>query len=315
MFVQRAAFVLAAVACVAATADRAHAQRYVLGADRGRLALVDADGEVAWQMPLPSQVHDIQVLEDGHILTHKDAATVIEIDPKKKEIVWSYTSQPKAGYDGPIEVHAVQRLDDGLTMIAESGNQRIIEVDRSGRIVHQMPLKVEKPNSHRDTRIVRKLANGNYLVCQELDGTVNEYEPDGDIVWSYRLDLDGRPAKPGHDGHGTEVFGALRLDDGNTVIATGNGNRVIEVDRDGKIVWSLGHDELPGIELKWVTSLSKRPNGNLIFGNTHAGPGNPQLIEVTRDKKVVWTLHDFTTFGNDLAAAVVLDDGLANLGD
>jgi outer membrane protein assembly factor BamB len=277
----------------------------VVGADKGRLAVVDEAGKVVWEMPLKSQVHDLQVLENGNILTHKDAATVIEISPEK-EIVWSYTSRPKPGYDGPIEVHAVQRLADGLTMIAESGNQRIIEVDRSGRIAREVPLKVENPNSHRDTRIVRKLANGNYLVCQELDGAVHEYTPEGEIVWTYRLDLAGRPAKGGHDGHGMEVFGALRLDSGNTLIATGNGNRVIEVDRDGKVVWSIEHDELPGIELKWVTSLSMRPNGNLIFGNTHAGPGNPQLIEVTRDKKVVWTLHDFETFGNDLAAAVVL---------
>lgn len=282
------------------------ASRRVLGADRGRLSIVDGHGKVEWEMPIKGQVHDLQVLPDGNILTHTGAATVIEISPAK-EIVWSYTSKPKPGYDGPIEVHAVQRLDDGLTMIAESGNTRIIEVNRSGEIVHSLDLKVQKPNSHRDTRLVRKLANGHYLVCQELDGAVNEYAPDGSIVWSYKLDLDGRPAAPGHNGHGTEVFGSLRLASGNTLIATGNGNRVIEVDPAGKVVWSVGQNELPGIRLQWVTSLAVRPNGNIVFGNTHAGPENPQLIEVTRDKKVVWSLKDFKTFGNDLAAAVVLE--------
>jgi hypothetical protein len=29
------------------------------------------------------------------------------------------------------------------------------------------------------------------------------------------------------------------------------------------------------------------PSGNLIVGNCHAGAANPQLFEVTRDKKVV----------------------------
>jgi hypothetical protein len=277
----------------------------VLGADRGRLAIIDSEGKVEWEMPLKSQVHDLQWLPNGNILTHTGAATVVEVNPAK-EIVWTYTSSPRPGYDGPIEVHAVQRLDNGLTMIAESGNRRIIEVDREGRIVHSTDLKVEKPHPHRDTRLVRKLPNGHYLVCQELDGAVHEYSPDGSIVWSYRLDLDGRPATPGHEGHGTEVFGALRLPSGNTLIATGNGNRVIEVDTAGQVVWSIGHDELPGIRLQWVTSLALLPNGNILFGNTHAGPDNPQLIEVTRDKKVVWTLKDFQTFGNDLAAAVVV---------
>ncbi|MDR3620571.1 MAG: PQQ-binding-like beta-propeller repeat protein [Paludisphaera borealis] len=306
----RSAFHLGLVLSVLGWTAHADAQgpasRRVLGADRGRLAIVDAKGDVEWEMPLKSQVHDLQLLPNGNILTHTGAATVVEINPAK-EIVWSYTSVPRSGYNGPIEVHAVQRLDDGLTMIAETGNRRIIEVNREGKIVHSVDLKVEKPDSHRDTRLVRKLANGHYLVCQELDGAVHEYAPDGAIVWSYRLDLDGRPATPGHDGHGTEVFGALRLASGNTLIATGNGNRVIEVDPAGQVVWSIGHDELPGIHLKWVTSLAELPNGHIVFGNTHAGPDNPQLIEVTRDKKVVWALRNFHTFGNDLAAAVVLD--------
>ena len=47
-------------------------------------------------------------------------------------------------------------------------------------------------------------------------------------------------------------------------------------------------------------------NGNIIVGNCHAGPDNPQLIEVTRDKKVVWTFKNFKTFGNSVAAAHVL---------
>ena len=157
--------------------------------------------------------------------------------------------------------------------------------------------------------MARKLANGHYLVCHEGDGAVREYDGDGKVVWIYKLDLAGRPRSPGHgtEGHGTEVFGAIRKPDGNTLIACGNGNRVIEVNPKGEIVWSIGHDELPGIRLAWVTTLQLLPNGNLIVGNTHAGPENPQLFEVTRDKKVAWTFKDFTTFGNGLAATQVLD--------
>ena len=194
-------------------------------------------------------------------------------------------------------------------MIAETGNKRLIEVDRDGKIVRQVALQVDHPHPHRDTRMARKLDNGHYLVCHEADGTVREYDPNGRVVWSYELDLNNRPKSPGHgvEGHGNEVFGAIRLPDGNTLIAAGNGNRVIEVDPKGTIVWSLEQDELPGIKLAWVTTLERRPNGNLIVGNCHAGPANPQLIEVTRDKKVVWTFLDFRTFGDSLAAAQVLD--------
>jgi hypothetical protein len=301
-----AATFLAVLASTAAA--RESAGHRVLGADRGKVAIVDAQGKVEWEIANRfGGVHDLARLANGNIMFQSGPATVVEVNPAK-EVVWTFTSKPKNGYNGPIEIHAFQRLDDGLTMIAENGNARIIEVDRLGKIVHEVPLVVDNPNPHRDTRIVRKLADGHYLVCHEGDGVVREYDATGKVVWSYKLDLAGRPRTPGHDGHGTEVFSALRKVDGNTLIATGNGNRVIEVNPAGKTVWSVEHNELPGIRLFWVTTLKLLPNGNLIVGNCHAGPDNPQLIEVTRDKKVVWTFKDFKTFGNDLAATLVLED-------
>jgi len=278
----------------------------VLGQDRGHLAIVGPDGKVEWEVPVRHNAHDLQILANGNILVGTDSTTVVEMTPEK-QVVWKHVSQPAGPNKGRVEIHAFQRLADGRTMIAESGNRRIIEVDAEDKIVATVPLTVEHPDPHRDTRRARKLASGNYLVCHEGDGTVREYDSAGKIVWSYTLDLADRPRTGGHDGHGVEVFNALRKPDGNTLIAGGNNNRVIEVDPAGAIVWSVNHDELPGIELKWVTSLQLKPNGNVILGNTHAGLKNPQLIEVTRAKQVVWTLHDFKVFGNDLASALVIN--------
>ncbi len=281
----------------------------VLAADRGtgKLAILGPDGKVEWEFANKHDVHDLQMLPNGNILTHTSPTTTVEINPKK-DIVWKYESKPKDGYKGRIEVHAFQRLADGNTMIAESGNGRIIEVNPDGKIVKEVALKLAHPNPHRDTRMVRKLASGNYLVCQESEGCVREYDPAGKVVWEYKLDLGNRPASPGHgpEGHGDEVYGAVRLANGNTLIAGGNNNRVLEVDPKGKIVWSIDQKELPGITLAWVTTLQVLPNGNVIIGNCHAGPENPQLVEVTREKKVVWTFKDHKNFGNNLASAQVL---------
>jgi hypothetical protein len=282
----------------------------VLAADRstGKIAIVGPGGVVEWEFPNKHDVHDIHLLPNGNVLTHTSHTTVVEISPKK-QIIWKYESKPKPGYTGRVEVHAFQRLADGTTMIAESGNSRIIEVDRDGKIVKEVPLQVKKPDAHRDTRMVRKLSSRNYLVCHEGQGCVREYDPTGKVVWEYWFDLGTRPRSPGHgpEGHGVEVFGAVRLANGNTLIAGGNNNRVLEVDKEGKIVWSIDQKELPGITLAWVTTLHVLPNGNIVIGNCHAGPDNPQLIEVTRDKKVVWTFKDFKTFSNNLAAAQLLD--------
>ena len=280
----------------------------VLAQDNGHAAIVNAQGKVEWEVECKHSSHDIALLENGNLLLHTGHTTIVEMTPDKK-VVWQYEAKPKAGYSGRIEIHAFQRLASGLTMVAESGNRRIVEVDKDGKIVKEIALQVDHPDPHRDTRMVRKLTSGNYLVCHEGDGVVREYGDSGKVVWSYALDLAGRPASPGHgpEGHGTAVFGALRLPSGNTLIACGNGNRVIEVTPEGKTVWSLEQKELPGITLAWVTTLQVLPSGNIILGNCHAGEANPQLIEVTRDKKVVWTFRDFKTFGNSLAIAQVLD--------
>jgi Mala s 1-like protein len=284
----------------------------VLGQDNGHVAIVNrrnkGDWEVEWEVECKHNSHDIGLLANGNLLLHTGPAKVVEMTPAK-QIVWQYEGQPKAPYTGRVEIHAFQRLPDGLTLVAESGNRRLIEVNRAGQIVKEVPLHVDNPQPHRDTRLARKLATGNYLVCHEGDGAVREYDGAGHVVWSYALDLAGRPRSPGHgpEAHGTEVFSALRLKDGNTLIGCGNGNRVIEVTPAGKVVWSIEQNELPGITLAWVTTLEVLPSGNIIVGNTHAGENNPQLFEVTRDKRVVWTFRDFKTFGNSLAAAMILD--------
>lgn len=286
-------------------ADEPVTHRLVAGI-KGKIAIINSRGEIEWEVPNNFVAHDIAMLPNGHVLFPTNNTTIVEMAPDKK-IVWKHVSKPKEGYKGAVEIHGFQRLDNGLTMIAETGNMRIIEVDKDDKIMHEVPLTVSKPNSHRDTRRARKLDNGNYLVCHEGDGVVREYDRAGKIVWSHTLDLAGRPRTPTHTGHGTEVFNALRLPSGNTLIGAGNGNRVFEVTPKGKTVWSIEQDELPGVRLFWVTSIQVMPNGNLVVGNTHAGAENPQIFEVTRDKKVVWTFKNFPVVGNDVCAFQILD--------
>ncbi|HVX12791.1 MAG TPA: PQQ-binding-like beta-propeller repeat protein [Pirellulales bacterium] len=278
---------------------------------RGQLAIVDGDGQIEWQMPWGG-IHDVHVLEDGHILVQQGAAKVAEIDPKTKAVVWSYDSAVQNGNkDRPVEVHAFQPLGDGRLMIAESGIARIIEVDRQGMLLKQIKLKVDHPHPHTDTRLVRKLANGNYLVCHEGDGTVREYDGEsGDVAWEYEVPLFGRRPAGGHgpEAFGNKCFAAVRLTNGNTLIATGNGHGVLEVTPEKKIVWQIAQRDLPGITLAWVTTLEVLANGHYMIGNCHAGAENPQLIELDpQTKKVVWSFQEFATFGNDVSNTQILD--------
>ncbi len=287
------------------------AQHDVLLQGNDRIAIINADGTIHWQMNWGG-IHDIHILANGNILTRRGNAEVVEMNPTTKELVWSYDSGAEGGNEGkPIEVHAFERLENGDTMIAESGAARIIEVNDDGVIQKQFPLIVDHPNPHTDTRLVRSTDANTYLVTHESDGKVREYDREtGKVVWEYEVPLFDREPAPGHgpEAYGNRLFTALRLPNSNTLIATGNGHGVIEVTPSKEIVWQIQQDDLSNIRLAWVTTLEVLPNGNYVIGNCHAGKGQPVLIELNpKTKEVVWTLDRFDDFGNNVSNSVLVD--------
>jgi outer membrane protein assembly factor BamB len=275
-----------------------------------RLAIVAADGHTEWEMPWGG-IHDLHVLPSGNLMVQQGSSKVVEIDVNTRRVVWSYDSATSNGNQGKrVEVHAFQPLPGGRIMIAESGPARIIEIDRQGKLLHEMPLKIDHPNPHTDTRLARKLPNGHYLVCHESDGAVREYTPEGAVAWEFRVPMFGQQPKAGHgpEAFGNRVFSAVRLSGGNTLIGTGNGHGVLEVTPGGKIVWELHQHDLPGITLAWVTTLEALPNGHYVIGNCHAGAGNPLVIEIDpKTRKVVWKFDGFDRFGNSASNSELLD--------
>jgi len=250
-------------------------------------AVVNADNTLGLQLPIKA-IHDAQPLPNGNWLLQTTFTEVIEVDTKGNE-VWKYKPEAESG---KAEIHAFRRLENGLTMVAESGTTRIIEVNKEGAIVHSTPLKVSTPDPHRDTRLVRITDTGTYLVAHEREKLIREYNREGAIVWEYEV--------------GSQLYSAVRLANGNTLIGTGDGHRVIEVTKDKKIVWEVNENDLAGVKLAWITMVDRLPNGNTWIVNCHAGPNNPQILEVDKDKKVVWSFKDFERFGNALPVAIAM---------
>ncbi|MCB1093521.1 MAG: PQQ-binding-like beta-propeller repeat protein [Verrucomicrobiae bacterium] len=294
-----------------------NASRLVIGAEAGRgVAVIDpaAGNKVLFHKKIGA-VHDLQLLPNGNLLTQDGWPKVIEITLPGGEVVWSYDAAQQNREDGKkVEVHACQRLANGSTLISESGSSRLIEVSADGAVQKQFPWQVSLSRTHSDTRLVRKLDNGHYLAAHEGDETVKEYDADGKVVWDYQVPLFDKAPAGGHgpEAWGAHCFAAIKAKNGNYLISTGNGHGLIEVTPEKEIVWRLAQNDLPGITLAWVTTVEELPNGNLLIGNCHAGPDNPQIIEITRDKMVVWTFKDFTTFNNALANTIVLDGDAAD---
>jgi hypothetical protein len=279
----------------------AQAERLVLvGASYGKniLAITDAKGEVIWSHKTAGPQrghtghHDVHLLPNGNILFHDTWTTLKEITLGKK-VVWTYDSAKQNGNAGKrVDVHAFARLKNGNMMIVESGVGRVIEVDKKGKLIHQFPLK---KGGTQNTRWARHTPTGTLLVCSEQPGVVTEYNRNGEVVWDYLIK--------------TRVYGAIRLKNGNTLIASGGGKSVVEVSPDKKVVWEIkGKVPNTDIVLGWMTCLQELKNGNRIIGNCHAGETNPQIFEITPGKKVVWQFAEWNLVGNGLACWQVLDD-------
>jgi len=214
----------------------------------------------------------------------------------------------------------------------DNGLNQVFVVGTDGKIEWDFDVPVGQD--------VWRLANGNYLVSH-LRGAW-EITPDKQIVWRYdspegtevhtcqplpdgkvmliecgtsrivEVDREGRIAKEvplktsttnvhgqfrngrklanGHylvafvgenrlvevDGEGKEVwsystpgncFAGVRLPNGNTLIPCGDGHKLIEINPQKEIVWQIDENDLPGNPLRFVAGVQRLPNGNTLVCN------------------------------------------------
>lgn len=260
--------------------------------------IIDEDGEKSWDAKRPG-ARDGWVLENGNVLVAW--SNVVQELTRGHEVVFEYRLNKSNR-----EIGTVQRLPGGNTLVTElGGSPRLLEVTAGGEIAVEVPLQPETDNAHMQTRMARKLANGNYLVPHLLAFKVKEYTPTGEVVNEIATDgkdLGGRDAE-------NWPFTAIRLDNGNTVVCLTHGNKVVEFGPAGKVVWKVTQNDLARKPFDDACGGQRLPNGNTVITAYHAKEG-VKLFEVTPDKKIVWTYegpsraHHFqilTTNGTPLA--------------
>lgn len=264
--------------------------------------IIGEKGEEIWNTG-KAGARDGYVLPNGNILICW--ADEIKEYNKNKEVIFTYTRKSEE-----IELSAVERLANGNTMIVESGKApHIIEVNKTGKIISTTPIQPESDNTHMQTRMARKLKNGNYLAPHLLAFAVKEYDAKGNIVRVIKTDLaelGGREAE-------NWPFTAIRLANGNTVTTLTHGNKIVEFDQNGKVVWKVTNDDIPEHPFQDPCGAQRLPNGNTVIASYGAAQGTIKLFEVSHDKKLVWTysgynVHDFqilTTNGLPVKGALL----------
>jgi hypothetical protein len=216
----------------------------------------------------------------------------------------------------------------GNLLITDGYNNRVIEIDRSGRIVWQFGhgpgdrgpgaiVGVNDAERVGDLTLMvgTGIAPGATAFCHNgcPDERVLLVDPQGNVVWQYGH-FGVRGASPGE--LDTPVQATFLPATGNVLITDQANDRVLEVRRaDNTIVWQYGETRLPGNELGQLSSPSSAqllPNGDILI----ADQNNNRAIEVTHQSPAA-VIATFTARGtaSGVAFASRLPDGHTLLTD
>jgi hypothetical protein len=275
-----------------------HPMLYI-GENCNRMSLVNG-GQVIWTYStgIGPEYDDIWMLSNGNILFTR-MQYIAEITPDKK-IVWRYDCNSTKGPEYS-EVHTCQPIGlDKVMFVLNSLRPKLMIVNtKTGRIEVEHEIPYDQPADPKDVhaqfRRVRVTANGTYLVSYLLKDRVVEYDKNFKEVWRYSI---------------SSPWASIRLKNGNTLITSEKEWLTREVNRRGETVWEFNcKTDLPA-HFQFTSapqSCTRLVNGNTIFTSRGKQGTGPQLIEVTRDKKIVWVLHEWQKLG-DASAVQILDD-------
>ena len=240
---------------------------------------------------------DVWMMSNGNILFTR--MQYIAIVTPKKEVVWRY--------DAPegTEIHGCQPIGLDKVLFVQNGQPpKLYLMNTKTKTIeaeHILPVDTltDKKYVHAQFRRVRYTDQGTYLVPFLELGRVVEYDRNLNEIWRYEIKT---------------PWAAIRLKNGNTLITDEADKLTREVNRKNETVWELRPSDLPEkyrfINTQCCTRLA---NGNTIICSRGDNGKGPQLVEVNRDKEVVWVLWDWKNLGPASGVQILDDPGIPEI--
>ena len=275
-------------------AGRQKSQKLLLGGSGWeKIVIVDKESKkIEWEYPIERgwECNSVAVNRDGNILfSYRKGAKMIT--PDKKEL-WKIEAPERC------ELHSACVLPDGNCLLAWAGSPAVIlEVDKKGNIYSRTEFDTQIRNPHSQFRQIMKNKKGNYMVPLLGRSEISEVSPEGTILKTVKIK--GNP------------FCVAPLKNGNYWVACGDAHCFLELDfQTEKVVRTFDQDDIAGAKLFFVAQMLPS-NGNTYIcnwqGHSHddSGESYPQLIEINKKGKMVWSLNDNASFGMISAISIM----------
>lgn len=279
----------------------------VVGENYDKMSLMK-DGKEIWSYSTGTsyEYDDVWMLSNGNILFTRQEY-IAEITPDKK-VIWRYDCKTAKGSPEHTEIHTCQPIGlDKVMFIVNGLPPKLMIVNiKTGKteVEHELPytLPANPDGIHGQYRRARITAQGTYLISVFGLGYVAEYDKNFNEIWRVNCKL---------------PWSSLRLKNGNTLITNEADNLTVELNSKKDTVWQFStKNDLPEAYrfASAPQTCTRLANGNTIFTSRGDNDGNgPQMVEVTPDKKVVWVLQDWKTFGPVTSVQVLDDPGIPEI--
>jgi hypothetical protein len=259
-------------------------------------------GKVRWTYTTGAggEIDDVWMLTNGHVLFSR-MSYVEEVTPDR-QIVWHYDTP--AG----TEIHTCQPIGLDKVMIVRNGlpPKLMIINKKTGKveIEHALPAEsdTDPKTVHPQFRRARVTASGTYLLSFLRMHKVVELGKDFNPIWTCEIPT---------------PWAAIRLKNGNTLIADEREKLVREVNPKCESVWEFKQSDLPaGVVFHNIQTAERLANGNTVIFSSTGGakredrPNIIQAVEVTADKKLVWVLQDWKNLGPATTAQFLDQPGI-----
>lgn len=254
-----------------------------------QLSLVDeAKPQNNWYLPIPAG-RDLQLIGNDKVLIGTG------VGYEEREIATGQKVFEQTGFNGTV---AARRLRNGNTLLTgvnwrDQKGIVLVEIDGKGAVQKQVLFP-----GFDYVRLVRQTPSGTYLVTS--NNLVFEGDETGKIIWQAKINTHPNP----------HVWQAVRLKNGNTLLAGGFAANFHLFGKDGKPVDSIGGPT--NVRPYFFSGFQIMRDGNIVVANWqghgagHGGSGQ-QIVAYKPNGDLAWTWQQDSTKFSSIQGVIVLD--------